>query len=317
MRVVVTGAAGFIGRHLCSALKKSGFQVLACIMEPGQKAALPEGVEVFVSGNIHGDSDWRSVLVKDDVIVHLAARVHVMRESAPDPLTEFRKVNTEGTTNLALQAAAVGAKRFVFMSTVGVNGNNSGERAYTEGDIPRPHNDYSISKYEAEEALRRISAETGLEVIVLRAPLVYGAGNPGNFLSLLSFVNKGIPLPLASVRNAKSFLYIGNLISAIQLCCTHTAAAGNTYLVSDKEVISTPELLRKLARALGRPSRLFPFPQALLLAAGRLTGKSAALERLIGSLSVDAGKIRKDLGWAPKFSLDEGLKKTAEWYKGL
>lgn len=315
MRVIVTGAAGFIGARFCQALLDASIKTVGCVMSADESASLPAGVVPYVAGGITGETDWEPVLQKEDVIVHLAARVHVMRESAVDPLAEFRKVNTAATVNLARQAAAAGAKRFVFMSTVGVNGNDSGNDAYTETATPQPHNDYSLSKYEAEHQLLALSRETGMEVVILRAPLVYGPGNPGNFLTLLKIVSRGIPLPLKSVQNVKSFLYVGNLVSALQVCCVHPAAAGETLLVSDSEYISTPELLRKLATALGRPSRLFPFPLKLLKIGARLAGKSAALERLTASLAIDSSKIRKHLGWTPPFTLDEGIRKTADWYK--
>ena len=317
MRIIVTGASGFVGSHLCRALHGSGTKVLACLMTADEHKTISADIPYFVAGSIDGQTAWGEILRKDDVIVHLAARVHVMRESAREPLSEFRKVNRDGTANLARQAAAAGAKRIVFMSTIGVNGNDSGAGLFTENDIARPHNDYSVSKYEAELELRKISEETGLEVVVLRAPLVYGPGNPGNFLSLLGFVHKGIPLPLGSVRNVKSFLYVENLVEAIRLCCSHPGAAGNTYLVSDSDVISTPELLRKLGESLGVKSRLFPFPMTLLRIIGKVSGKSAALDRLTASLAVDSSKIRKGLGWTPPFSLSEGLKATTEWYKDL
>lgn len=315
MRVVVTGAAGFVGRYLCLALKKSGFQVLACILAPGQKGVLPEGVEVFITGDIDGSTDWHNILRKGDVLVHLAARVHVMCETAADPLEAFRRVNVAGTVNLARQAVAAGAKRFVFMSTIGVNGNNSEERAYVENDSPQPHNSYSVSKHEAEEELRRISSETDLEVVMIRAPLVYGPEAPGNFSSLIKTVGKGLPLPLASIRNRKSFLYVGNLVDALILCCNHPAAAGNTYLVSDGEDVSTPELIRRIADALGRPVHLFSLPPALMRLAGGVIGRTAAVNQLLGSLAVDDSKIRKELGWKPPFTMAEGLKETGEWYK--
>lgn len=317
MRVIVTGAAGFVGSHLCRTLQSTGAEVLACIMTAEEQKAIPAGVVSFVTGAIDGQTAWGEILRKDDVIVHLAARVHVMREYAKEPLAEFRKVNTEGTVNLARQAAAAGAKRLVFMSTIGVNGNDSGTGFYNESDVPHPHNDYSVSKYEAEVALKKISAEAGVEVVILRAPLVYGPGNPGNFLSLLRIIGKGIPLPLASVRNVKSFLYVGNLTDAIRVCLAHPVAAGNTYLVSDTEYVSTPELLRKLAKALGGSARLFPFPPATLKALAGMAGKSAAAERLIASLAVDSSKIRKELAWSPPFTMDAGLQATADWYKSL
>lgn len=313
MSIVVTGADGFIGRQLCWELKEKGFQVLACIMEPEQKATLPAGVDAFVSGKIDGATDWRSALRKGDTVVHLAARVHIMRETAEDPLEAFRQVNVAGTVNLAAQGAAAGVKRFVLMSTVGVNGNNSGERAYTENDAPQPHNYYSVSKHEAEEALRRISDETGLEAVIIRAPLVYGPEAPGNFLSLMEVIRKGWPLPLGSIRNRRSFVYVRNLVNAIMLCCTHPAS-DKTYFVSDGEDVSTPELIRKLANHYGVASRLWPFPPALIRLMCALTGKPVIAERLLNSLTVDSGRIRRELGWKPPFTLDEGLKQTAEWY---
>ncbi|KAF0220654.1 MAG: NAD-dependent [Geobacteraceae bacterium] len=249
-----------------------------------------------------------------DTVIHLAARVHVMKEVASNPLSEFRKTNTEGTLQLAKQAAAAGVKRFVFMSTIGVNGNTSGCRAYTEDDKPAPHNPYSVSKLEAEIGLREISEKTGMEVVIIRAPLVYGPGNPGNFLSLLCIIAKGIPLPLASINNRKSFLYAENLADALACCATNPAAAGQTYLVSDREDVSTPELIRRVASALGRPARLIPFPTDLMRLAGRMLGKSSAVERLVGSLQVDNSKIQKELGWKPPFTMQEGLQSTAEWF---
>ncbi|MBU2573439.1 MAG: NAD-dependent epimerase/dehydratase family protein [Elusimicrobia bacterium] len=314
MRVIVTGAAGFVGSHLCRSLKAAGTDVPACAMTPEEQKSLPGGISSHVAGSIDANTDWRGILGKEDVIVHPAARVHVMRESAAEPLNEFRKVNTEGAANLARQAAAAGVKRFVFMSTVGVNGNNSANGSYTENDEPRPHNDYSRSKYEAELQLKQISSETGMEVVILRAPLVYGPGNPGNFLSLLGFVGKGIPLPLASVRNVKSFLYVGNLTNAIALCCAHPAAAGKAYLLSDGEDVSTPELIRRLSSALGFPARLVPFPLSLMRFGGRIIGKSAAVTQLLGSLVVDSDSIRRELGWDPPFTMIGGLKETANWY---
>ncbi|MBC8017858.1 MAG: NAD-dependent epimerase/dehydratase family protein, partial [Verrucomicrobia bacterium] len=218
-----------------------------------------------------------------------------------------------GTERLALQAAQAGVKRFIFMSTVGVNGNSSGEKSFTESDDPQPHNSYSVSKYEAELVLQRISQKTGIELVIMRAPLVYGPGNPGNFLSLLRLVSKGIPLPFASIKNRRSLIYVGNLVDALATCAVHPAAAGQTYLVSDGEDVSTPELIRRTAAALGVPARLFPLPVSLMRLAGKLTGKSGAVNRLVGSLTVDSTKIRQELGWIPPFTMEEGLAETARW----
>ena len=261
------------------------------------------------------DTPWCHALTGVDTVIHLAARVHVMLENAEDPLQEFRLVNTEGTARLAREAAKAGVKRFLFMSTIGVNGDNSGNTPYTESSLPHPHNHYSISKYEAEQVLHQISSETGMEVVILRAPLVYGPGNPGNFLSLLRIISKGIPLPLSSIKNKRSLIYVGNLVDALATCTTHPAAAGQTYLVSDGEDVSTPELIRRTASALDVPARLFPMPPSLMHLAGKLTGKSAAVNRLTGSLTVDSSKIRQELGWKPPFTMEEGLKETAEWFK--
>jgi nucleoside-diphosphate-sugar epimerase len=259
-------------------------------------------------------SDYSTALQGVDTVIHLAARVHVMRDTASDPLGEFRRVNASGTARLARQAARAGVRRFVFLSTVGVNGKLSARGPFTESDHPRPHNDYAVSKLEAEVALAEIAFETGLELVVVRAPLVYGPGNPGNFLALLGSVSRGIPLPLASIENLKSFVYSANLADALACCASHPGAVGQTFLVSDGEDVSTPQLLRRVACALGRPSRLLPFPVGLLRLAGTLAGKTAALERLLGSLQVDSSKIRRELGWTPPYSMEQGLAATALWY---
>jgi nucleoside-diphosphate-sugar epimerase len=238
-----------------------------------------------------------------------------MHETSADPLAEFRDVNTAGTECLARQAAAQGVRRFVFMSTVGVNGSTSGDRSFTEADEPCPHNAYSQSKWEAENILRAISADTGMEVVILRAPLVYGPGNPGNFLALLQIVAKGLPLPFASVRNRRSLLYVGNLADALRTCAVHPAANGETFLVSAGEDVSTPDLIRCIASSLAVSARLFPFSPTLLSLMGRITGKAGMMNSLLGSLTVDNKKIRTLLGWIPPFSMSVGLRNTIEFYK--
>ena len=224
-------------------------------------------------------------------------------------------MNLQGTECLARQAAKAGVKRFVFMSTIGVNGDNSGDNPYTEYDQPYPHNPYSVSKYEAELALKKISDQTGMEVVVIRAPLVYGPGNPGNFLLLLRIISKGIPLPLASIKNKRSLIYVGNLADALTLCALHPVAADKTYLVSDGDDVSTPELIRRIASNLGVQTRLLPFPVSLMKLAGRLTGKSGTVNRLAGSLTVNSSKIRKELEWEQPFTMEMGLACTARWFK--
>jgi len=313
--VFITGATGFVGSSLIKRLLQENVHLFAAVLDGEDAGHLPAGVGQVVVKPLSESSDYSSVLQNMDIVIHLAARVHVMQDTAEDPLLEFRKVNLHGTERLALQAAQAGVKRFIFMSTIGVNGNLTGNKPFTERDDPNPHNAYSVSKLEAEIGLRDISAKTGMEVVIVRAPLVYGPGNPGNFLSLLRAVAKGIPLPLASVHNQKSFLYVDNLADALVCCATHSRAAGQTFLVSDGEEISTPKLILQLAIALDRPSRIIPFPTSLMRLAGKLTGKTMAVGRLLGSLVVDSGKIRRELNWQPPFTMEQGLRETAEWFK--
>lgn len=313
--ILITGASGFVGRALCAKMLAAGWQVYGTLLPSESTAALVLGVDPVVIEPLGPETHLRHVLIGIDIVVHLAARVHVIRETSSEPIYDFRRTNTLGTTNLAREAAEHGVKRLVFMSTIGVNGDNSFNKPYTEVDTPHPHNPYSVSKYEAELALKEISKKTGMDIVIIRAPIIYGPRNPGNFLSLLEVVNKEVPLPLASVNNSRSLIYVGNLVSALAICATHPFAAGQTYLVSDCEDVSTPELISRVAIALGVPARLFPFPVCLMHAVGRLTGKYAAVNRLTGSLTVDSSKIRQDLGWLPPFTMEEGLRDTALWFK--
>ncbi len=311
--ILITGADGFIGSALRRRLKADGVALRAALRRNICKStALDE--DTCEVGEIGPKTDWSLALKGVDVVVHLAARAHIMRDTASDPLAEFRKVNVEGAERLARQAVSAGVRRIVFLSSVKVNGEES-PVSYKENDIPDPRDPYGQSKLEAEQALRKIETETGMEVIIIRPPLVYGPGVKANFLSLLKIVQRGIPLPLASVTNKRNLIYIGNLVDAIAACSTHTAAAGKTYLVSDGEDVSTPELIRRTAAALGVPARIFPFPVSLLRMAGRLTGKADTIERLVGSLTVDSSKIRQELGWKPPFTMEQGLAETARWFK--
>ncbi|MEO8332686.1 MAG: SDR family oxidoreductase [Gallionella sp.] len=313
MKFLVTGANGFVGRYLCEAMLRKGWQVRGAVRSSAQ---LPEGAEVVPVGDIDGDTDWLNALHGVDVVIHLAARVHVMKDAAADPLAEFLKVNLHGTVNLAQQAARAGVKRFVYVSSIKVNGEEThGQRSYTEQDTPAPQDPYGISKWQAEQALQRIARDTGLEVVIVRPPLVYGPGVKGNFISLLAAIDKGVPLPLAGANNARSLVYVGNLVDALIACATHPAAAGQTYLVRDGEDVSTALLVRKIADALGRNSRSFYFPPALLRAAAAMLGRSAQIARLFGSLRVSDAKLRSELGWVPPYTLEQGLRATAEWYR--
>ena len=238
-----------------------------------------------------------------------------MRDSSRDPMAEFRRINTAGTIRLAHCAARAGVRRMVNVSSIGVNGPSTvGELEFTDRDIPDPHNAYSLSKWEAEQALRVIQSQGALEVVTVRPPLIYGPGVGGNFLRLLGAVKRGIPLPLGLTRNFRDLLFVGNLADFLLVCATHSKANGNTYLVSDGTPVSTHTLLRGLARALNVPSRLFPVPPFLLQWMGNMTGYTAEFERLLSSLRVDSSKVQKELGWYPTYTLRQGLQATADWY---
>lgn len=311
---LVTGASGFVGQALCNDLLRRGYAVRGAVR--CQTTSLPPMVPATLAGEIGAYTDWSAALVGVETVIHLAARVHVMHESATDPLAEFRCVNTAGTEHLARCAAASGVKRMVYVSSIKVNGEQTSDgQKFSEADTPAPLDPYGVSKWEAEQALYRVSRETGLEVVVVRPPLVYGPGVKGNFAQMLNVVARGIPLPFASLQNQRSLIYLGNLVDALITCATHPSAAGQTYLVSDGEDVSTLDLLRQLAVAMGAPSRLLPCPGLLLRLAGKLAGKSQLVERLLGSLQVDSDKIRRDLNWVPPYSLQQGLQATAEWHR--
>lgn len=310
---LLTGASGFVGRNLCRELLTRGWRVKAALRGA---ARCPEGASPIRIGDIDGSTEWEGALAGVDAVFHLAARVHVMRESAADPRREFERTNVHGTEQLAQQAAATGVKRLVYVSSIGVNGNSNPVGAvFTEQEAPHPHNAYAQSKLQAEQVLHEISSRTDLATTIVRPPLVYGVEAPGNFDAMLKVIYKRLPLPLASVHNRRSFIYVENLVDALIMCATHPAAAGQAYLVSDGEDISTPQLLRELGAGMGRPARLFPCPSRLLEVAGAMVGKSAQVQRLLGSLQVDSGKIRRELNWTPPYSLQQGLQATAEWYR--
>ncbi len=310
--IAVTGANGFVGRALCLDATRRGMSVRALTRA---ECALPAGVENIVVGEVDGDTQWEHALSGCDVVIHLAARVHIMHDTSRDPLAEFRRINTAGTIRLAQCAIRAGVRRLVNVSSIGVNGpSTQGESEFTDQDAADPHNPYSLSKWEAEQALQMIHSEGILEVVTVRPPLIYGPGVGGNFLRLMGAVYRGIPLPLGLTRNFRDLLYVGNLTDFLLVCAIHPRATGNTYLVSDGSPVSTHTLLRGLARALAVPSRLFSVPPFLLQWMGNMTGYTAEFQRLLSSLRVDSSKVQRDLDWYPTYTLRQGLQATADWY---
>ncbi len=308
--ILLTGASGFVGRAVWARLEKLG-PVRLALRNP-DSIGLLKGVE-FAKASLSPDEDWTGALAGASVVIHCAARVHVMKEAEVDPLAEFRLINVDGTLRLARQAADAGARRFIFISSIGVNGGETFAQPFTAGDDPAPHTPYAVSKREAEAGLRTLAAEKGMEVVIIRPPLVYGPSAPGNFSSLMKWLTSGIPLPLGGItENRRSFVFLDNLVDLIVTCIDHPAAANQTFLVSDDEDLSTAALLRRMAAALGRPARLIPVPAGLITLGGKLIGRPGIAQRLCGSLQVDIGKTKALLGWSPPISVDEGLRRTAE-----
>jgi UDP-glucose 4-epimerase len=314
--VLVTGASGFVGLRLCARLAAAGHRVKAAVRsENSVLAALAPGVSVVRVGNIGADTDWREALDGVDIVVHLAARAHVMRDAASNPLAEYRRVNVAGSECLARAAATAGAHRLIYLSSIKVNGEATIEAPFRESDAPAPLDAYGRSKWEAEQVLSKIAAETGLGLTILRPPLIYGPGVKGNLARLLRWIDRGLPLPFASVVNRRSLIYVENLIDAVLAAMLHPAP-GRTYLVSDAYDLSTPQLIRALARGLDQPPRLLAVPPSLLRLAGACTGQRDAVGRLVGSLQIDASRIATELGWRPGHDPEQGLILTAKAYSG-
>ena len=311
MKVVVTGASGFVGNATCARLVTQGMDVIGTVRHLPVRP-LP-GVDYRIVAYVSESTEWDEVLKGIDTVVHCAARVHVMRETAADPLVVFRAANVAGTEQLARQAATAGVRRFVFMSSVKVNGEG-GLVAYRETDLPAPQDSYGISKYEAELGLRRSAAETGMDVVIVRSPLIYGPGVKANFQALMRVLLRGIPLPLGAIHNRRSLVALDNVVDLMVACIRHPAAANETFLVSDGEDLSTTELIRRLARAMGCTARLIPIPSTMLMVVATLLGKREVARRLCGTLQVSITKVREVLGWTPPVSVDEGLRRTAIHY---
>lgn len=272
-----------------------------------------EGVTV---GEIGPATEWGRALAGGvDTVIHLAGLAHTPPRLQRDARDGYREVNTLGAARIARQAAVKGVRRFVYLSTAKVCGDSTQGSPFDETDVSDSKDPYTVSKREAEKLLWDIAAGTGLEMVILRPPLVYGPGVKANFLRLMEWIWRGVPMPLKKVSNRRSLIYVGNLVEAIIACIEHPAAAGKTFLVSDGEDVSTPELIRRIAHALGRPARLLPCPPALLHAGARLAGKQEEAERLLGSLVVDSSRIRRELGWKPPYTMEQGLAETARWFK--
>jgi nucleoside-diphosphate-sugar epimerase len=310
-RILITGANGFVGRYLVQVLAKADYDV-CCGIREGE--ATIGDCQIIAVGNINGTTDWREALNGVDCVVHLAARAHMIRDTAADSLAAFRAVNVDGSANLAKQAAANGVRRFIFLSSIKVNGERTFGRPFAADDAVHPEDPYAISKWEAEQALRQICAATNMELVVIRPPLIYGPGVKGNLQRLLRLIERGWPLPLGSIQNSRSLVGIGNLCDLIRLCIEHPAAAGEVFLASDGEDISTPQLLRYLAAGVNKPLMLLPVPVHLLVALGKILGAGAAIARLTGDLRVDITKNRELLGWAPSITFTAGISKMTVAY---
>ena len=307
-RALITGANGFVGQALCQELTVRGLGFIPALRYEDENA--PGSVAV---GEIGPDTNWARALLGADLVVHLAARVHVMSESAADSLSAFRCVNTEGTLNLARQAADSGVRRFIFVSTIKVNGEG-GQKTYSEDDPPAPEDAYAQSKWEAECGLREIAANSTMEVVILRPTLVYGPGVAANFLRLMQTAKLGLPLPFGRIRNSRSLVFVENLVDFIICCMSHPMASNQVFLVSDGDDLSTPELLRRLGSALHKPAKQIPVAPWLLEFAFSLLGRPDFARRLSGSLQVDISRARTVLGWVPPVTVDDGLRRTAEHF---
>lgn len=310
-KILVTGSNGFVGASLCSELDARGFAVRRAVRS--LHSSSDSGVEPVAVGNLDSATDWSWALAGVDCVIHCAARAHVIHETEADALAAYRLVNVDGSRRLAEQAAASGVRRLVYLSSIGVFGiHTNGRGPFMVFDAPRPVEEYAVSKWEAERALWKVAASTGLEVVVVRPPLVYGPYAKGNVARLLKLVRMGLSLPLGAVQNQRSLIGLDNLVDLLIRCIDHPAAAGQTLLVSDGEDVSTPELLRHMAAGLERSARLLSVPVPLLRLAGRAFGKQAEIDRLVGSLQIDSSFTRESLGWSPPVSLAEGVRRMVQ-----
>lgn len=308
MPVLITGASGFLGQALCQRLRADKYLLTAL----ARHAPIAKSQPWL---HVKRYEDAVGLLAGQRCVVHLAARVHVMQDLVADPLGEFRKANVDTTLNLARLAAQAGVRRFVFISSVKVNGEETvANHPFLADDAPSPLDPYGISKMEAEQALRSLALQTGMQVVIIRPPLVYGPGVRANFEALTRVVARGVPLPLGAIQNQRSLVALDNLVDLIALCISHPSAANQTFMVSDGEDLSIPELIRRMSNAMGKQARMFSMPVWLLLLGARLVGKAGAVQRLCGNLQVDISKTQELLDWTPPISVDEGLQRAvAKW----
>lgn len=312
MRTLVTGPTGFVGKGLIQHLLADAEQQIVAAYRSTPPRALERRVQCIQVGELGPQTDWQAALTGVDTLVHLAARAHVMRDTVADPLAAFRQVNVEGSLRLGAQAATAGVRRFVYVSSIKVNGEATvSGQPFRGDDMPSPCDPYGVSKHEAETGLRRLAADTGMELVIVRPPLVYGPGVRANFRSMMAWLKRGIPLPLGAIDNRRSLVALDNLCDLLVTCTRHPAAAGQTFLAGDGEDVSTTQLLRRLGQALGCPAKLVPLPPALLRTMFAALGKSDVSQRLFGSLQVDIGTARERLAWQPPIGLDEGLRRAA------
>ncbi len=307
--LLITGANGFIGRALISKLAlQTNYFIRASVRK--KTIQFPRQIEVFENMEASSNTNWNDALRDIDVVIHLLARVHVMHDKVANPLLEFRNINVNATIALAKIAAKQGIKRFIFLSTVKVNGESTFNKPFSEFDLPNPQDAYAISKWEAEEALKKISKDTGMELVIIRSPLAYGPNVKANFLKMIQYVKRGIPLPLGAIQNKRSLIGIDNLVDFIVTTISHPKAANHTFLISDDEDISTTDLLRRIGKHIGKPARLIPLHPRILSFLFNILGRQDFGDRLLGSLEVDITKAKKLLAWCPPKTLDEGLRVT-------